>query len=373
MLKNIRLLQNIAKGYIIVSAVVIISMIFYQSFLDSDKSALNNYFIDQDNYIKEFSEKLEIEKLERHLLMRYIKTTQELDVNTTQELDPFLGDFLMSLKLIQMKKDSIKQLSERVYREDYIVKWIFGVISVFGLLLFSTIIFAVKKRNDMRQKEKRDWLYIAAHEMRSSVTPLKMGVDILLNINQSKSEHNQTLEIVANDAKNLENLTEQMLYLYDLSVTKSIEKKPVDIESIIQNVIHEIQSSNKKDLEFSCSIKIEQAILGNTILIERVIKNLIGNAIDFSHLKGVISIEAFNKDNFTIVNIIDQGIGIKDKRKILSSVVSPAKRIDEDGAISHHGLGLKFVRKIMNLHGGKFDINNNKDCKGATATIEFPL
>ena len=73
MLKNIRLLQNIAKGYIIVSAVVIISMIFYQSFLDSDKSALNNYFIDQDNYIKEFSEKLEIEKLERHLLMRYIK------------------------------------------------------------------------------------------------------------------------------------------------------------------------------------------------------------------------------------------------------------------------------------------------------------
>ena len=100
---------------------------------------------------------------------------------------------------------------------------------------------------------------------------------------------------------------------------------------------------------------------------------MIGNAVGFSHLKGAISIEAFDKDNFTIINVIDQGVGFKDKDTILASVVRPAKRVDGGDGISHHGLGLKFVKKIMKLHGGKFDIENNIDGKGVTATVKFPI
>ena len=48
----------------------------------------------------------------------------------------------------------------------------------------------------------------------------------------------------------------------------------------------------------------------------------------------------------------------------------PSARVDEHS--TGHGLGLKLVRRVMKLHDGKFDINNNKDGKGATATIKFP-
>ena len=87
----------------------------------------------------------------------------------------------------------------------------------------------------------------------------------------------------------------------------------------------------------------------------------------------IISIIIICTSVFTIIKIIDQGIGFKDKDAITAGVVRPAKRVDGGDGASHHGLGLKFVKRIMKLHGGDSDIENNIDGKGVTATIKFPI
>ena len=373
MFNNIKSLKTLAYYYFAVSLLTIIAIFSYQGFVDSDKPALDNYFLDQENYIKELNDRNLIRKLEVQLLAQHNIKADDLNEKSAQELNDDLEDFLINLELIQDNSQVIKALKSRVRNEEYYTRLVFITIVVFGLILFVLIIDAIRKHNNAHQKKIKEWVNITFHELRSSVVPLKMGSDILLNIDQTKSERDETLRLLNSDAKKLEDLTTQMLDLYDLGEKESIKVQPVDIEPIIQQAIHGSQSSNKKDLEFSCSIDIEQKIEGNVDLIERVIKNLIGNAVGFSHLKGAISIEAFDKDNFTIINVIDQGVGFKDKDTILASVVRPAKRVDGGDGISHHGLGLKFVKKIMKLHGGKFDIENNIDGKGVTATVKFPI
>jgi len=373
MFNNIKSLKTLAYYYFVVSLLTIIAMFSYQKFIDSDKPALDNYFIEQDNYIKELNDRNLIRKLEVQLLAQHKIKTNDLNEKLTQELDVDLEGFLTNLELMQDNSEVIKALTGRVRFEESLFMYIFITIFGAGLTLFVLIINEIRKHNNAHQKKIKEWVNITFHELRSSVVPLKMGSDILLNVDQTKSERNETLRLLNSDAKKLEDLTTQMLDLYDLGERESIKAQPVDIEPIIQQAVHDSQSSNKKDLEFSYSIDVKQEIEGNADLIERVIKNLIGNAVGFSHLKGTISIEAFDKDSFTIINVIDQGVGFKDKDTILASVVRPAKRVDGGDGISHHGLGLKFVKKIMKLHGGKFDIENNIDGKGVTATVKFPI
>lgn len=370
---NIRFLKTLAYYYFSVSIATIIAIFSYQEFVDSDRPALDNYFIEQENYIKELNEEHLIETLEVRLLSQHQNRTDLRNEKSTQELDDDLEGFLMNLELIKNNSQVIKALKSKVRGAEYYIRWAFIAIIAFGLVLFIAIIVAIRKYNKAHQDKIKEWVNITFHELRSSVVPLKLGSDILLNIDQTKSERDETLRLLNNDAKKLEDLTTQMLDLYDLGEKESIKVQPIDIELIIQEAIHSSQSSNKKDLEFSCSIDIEQKIEGNADLIERVIKNLIGNAVGFSYLKGTISIEAFDKDNFTIINVIDQGVGFKNKDTILASVVRPAKRVNGDDGTSHHGLGLKFVKRIMRLHGGKFDIKNNIDGKGVTATVKFPI
>ena len=99
--------------------------------------------------------------------------------------------------------------------------------------------------------------------------------------------------------------------------------------------------------------------------------NLIHNAMGFSHPEDKVSIEISNAGKAIVIKVIDQGIGIKDKSSVLkNTIIRPTTKIDQKIG---HGLGFKLAQRITTLHNGKFDINNNKDGKGVTATVKFPL
>ncbi len=107
------------------------------------------------------------------------------------------------------------------------------------------------------------------------------------------------------------------------------------------------------------------------LLAEQAIGNIIDNAIDFSPNDSVITIKAFQANNLTSIQVIDQGPGMpKESRGKLFSRFFSLPR--PDTGKHGNGLGLRFVKTIMELHGGKVSLNNRLMENGMEATLSFP-
>lgn len=359
MISQIKLTKYAAIVFITLSVVSIIGYVA-QKIGDQTKLDLKSYTTNKDRLIDDLTTEL-------------LKAHENNVINEETEL----GTFLESLDL-KSKQNSIISLQEeinllesRVADERSFIEYVSIFLIVTASSIFILLILVVKRRN----KKKNEWINSLAHQLQNSVAPISVGISNL-KLDLSEEDRNESLNILYKEAGRLNLLTEKMLQLFSY---KQIRRKNIkeneeelNLESIINKIINDPKLlSNKKNLSLSCSSKIEKPlVLGDKTLIEQLFINLINNAMGFSYPKDEIFIEISNIGKSIIVKVIDQGIGIKDKKKILiDGAVYPTQKIDESKG---HGLGLKLVRRIVILHDGKFDINNNKDGKGVTATVKFP-
>jgi len=102
-----------------------------------------------------------------------------------------------------------------------------------------------------------------------------------------------------------------------------------------------------------------------------MINNLLSNAVKYSDKDPVINIEGFTSDNKLCISVADNGIGINraDQRHIFDKFYRASS-----GNIHKYkglGLGLYYVRKIAEAHGGDVSVNS-KPGKGSIFTVTLP-
>ena len=112
-------------------------------------------------------------------------------------------------------------------------------------------------------------------------------------------------------------------------------------------------------------------IIGNKNHLINVIVNLLDNSIKYSNREPQVRILTFNKDNNFVIKIKDNGIGMSPsiQRKVFDKFYRA-----ESGDIHNvkgHGLGLAYVKKIVDLHRGKINLSS-KYSIGTTFTIYLP-
>ena len=113
-------------------------------------------------------------------------------------------------------------------------------------------------------------------------------------------------------------------------------------------------------------------INGDEDQLNRVFINLIKNSEESflekiekdPDFKGNIDIEIDDINDYIVIRIEDNGLGITDTKKAMTPYFTTKK--------TGTGLGLPIVTKIINEHSGNFSINNKKDKSGALVTISLP-
>jgi two-component system sensor histidine kinase CreC len=108
-------------------------------------------------------------------------------------------------------------------------------------------------------------------------------------------------------------------------------------------------------------------VKGDPFLLHQALSNIVQNAIDFSPSCGSIRIEAKTEANALSLTVEDEGPGLPEyaKSKVFEKFYS-LKRPDTGKKST--GLGLNFVKEVMNLHHGKILLENREE-KGLRATI----
>jgi signal transduction histidine kinase len=225
-------------------------------------------------------------------------------------------------------------------------------------------------------KMQKEFINIAAHELRTPIQPILGLTGELLRSNNSRhrrsaAEQDELLDVIMRNAKRLHRLADDILDVTKIeSESLNIKKEWFNLNDVIANIVKKSQQGDLIKLVYQPrDIFIE----ADKARIAQVVSNILNNAVKFTITKvneegnATININAEKVDDGqTLVSIKDTGISI-------DPGIMP--RLFEKFASKSYqgtGLGLYICKSIIEAHGGKIWAENNADGKGATFSFTLP-
>ncbi len=250
-------------------------------------------------------------------------------------------------------------------------KLIRAEVSATVLSLDSQKIIQCIFRDVTKQKQledlKTEFLSVAAHELKTPITTIKLMLDVL----KRKGEVNPDSKYIQTLDREINHLTKLISELLDISRIETnklnLQFEIFDITKAIKEVVEKMQFiAGGRKLIFAERKKIN--VYGDEERVERVLVNLITNAISHSKENTKIKIAVFNKNKEILVSVKDQGEGIS--KENLKKIFERFFQHKAHGEKMGFGLGLYIAREIVEQHNGKIWV---KSKPGIGSTFYFTL
>lgn len=258
--------------------------------------------------------------------------------------------------------------------DEFISPWIYIVIILVLILVFFGFSVSIILRQNRLSEIKNDFINNMTHELKTPISTISLSSELLMRLDNNDFEKvNKYAAIIFKENKRLEQQVERVL-----NVAK-LDKDQVTLEIERFNV-HEILNEAKESFQlqqFNQGGLIELDlgapdghILADPVHITNVIYNLIDNATKYCEEKPVILIRTFKDRSGFKIEITDNGIGIK--KENLHSIFEKFYRVPTGNIhnVKGFGLGLYYVKLIMDAHKGKIDVKSSLG-KGTSITLLF--
>ena len=237
----------------------------------------------------------------------------------------------------------------------------------------------------VHDKMQKEFINVAAHELRTPIMPIIGLSELLYNKFVNKNENNlkqetlkEYLQTLVRNAYRLQKLVEDIL---DVTKIESrifrLNTELFDLNEVISNVVTDfeniIKNKNSKVQILYKPNRNKIFVNADKTRLTQVISNILDNSLKFTQ-EGFIIIttrittkEKDDKDNKVIVIIKDTGIGIDNE--IFPRLFTKFVTKSNQGT----GLGLFIVKKIIEAHGGKIWAENNSNGIGSTFYFTLPI
>lgn len=254
------------------------------------------------------------------------------------------------------------------------------LLYVLSLLYFKTIYFknlqqleATNKALAITTRQKDQILSTVAHDLRSPISNITNITELIQADKLSQEDKANFLRLIHQSSRSALNLINDLLQNSDTQVRTSMFKT-VELNQLINSWIPSLQlRASEKDIQILThffSMPIDISI--DVDRIERVVTNLVNNAIKFSSEGGKVSIQVSAEYNKAFITVMDQGIGIpKEKQALVFEMFSKAQRIGTAGEKSF-GMGLSICKQIVEQHHGAISVQSEEG-KGSTFIIQLPI
>ena len=243
---------------------------------------------------------------------------------------------------------------------------------------FNIMIERLKEQQDKLLITERyeAWESVArklAHEIKNPLTPIQLSIDSLREKYKNRladegKNFEKYLETINRQIKDIEKLVNEFSNF--ARMPRPILKK-IDIIKLINKSLDFTKLSSKNSINLLSKLK-KQYIKGDEDQLNRVFINLIKNSEESiseqlqkdPNFKGNIDIEIVANNDYIVIRLTDNGIGITDAKKAMTPYFTTKR--------TGTGLGLPIVTKIINEHSGNFSIKNRRDKQGVVITIILP-
>jgi two-component system sensor histidine kinase CreC len=213
------------------------------------------------------------------------------------------------------------------------------------------------------------------HELKSPLTAIKGAAELCLE----EMDHGQQKKFINNiieEANRSHALLEQLLKIAAIeSRTKLEGAESFDFVEILNETKEALMGLwRPKNIEVRISAPQEACtVRGDRLLLFQSVRNLLQNSIEFSPASSVIELTATCKNDEIGVQVKDSGTGIPEfaKTRIFEKFYSLER---PDTKKKSSGLGLSFVKEVIELHQGTITVESpNQNGSGTTVTVKLPV
>jgi PAS domain S-box-containing protein len=220
---------------------------------------------------------------------------------------------------------------------------------------------------------KDEFISMISHELKTPITVI-MGALSTASDERVPLEEARMLigdavihsEILANLVDNLLELSRQQ------SGRLTVLSEPVDVSEAAQKVIRKLDKKSAKHILNAVFEPQLPAALADPLRVERILYNLIDNAIKYSPDGGEVNISARQEGKFLLVSVHDHGPGISrdDQERLFQSFERLGAHVN--GSIQGTGLGLRVCRILTEAQGGRIWVESDKN-RGSVFSFTLPV
>ncbi len=229
------------------------------------------------------------------------------------------------------------------------------------------------------------FLSSVSHDLKTPLTSIKGNAQMLqlrikrgaLSSPQDIARLQQSLETIEGSVKKMRTMIDDLLDLAQLQAGQKLEfdTNEENLVALVERVVQEQQATTTKhQLLFQPTVS-ELLVSIDEIRLERVVGNLLNNAIKYSPVGGEITIRLLQEhretSDWAVLTLQDQGIGIP--AADLPHIFEPFRRADNSkGKIQGTGVGLTSAAQIIEQHAGTITVESEEGV-GTLFTIRIPL
>lgn len=275
----------------------------------------------------------------------------------------------IEIELLHRDKESIPaELSLSPFIEDK--KFAYMICSIHDLRERKKLEEELRKS----EKLKTEFMNIAAHELKSPITPIKGYLELIISDEETTEKIKKWAKISLRNAERLLFLINDILDVARLeSDTMKFNMKQFSIADLLREVAEDVKPIiEDKKLDFIIEIPGDlPSIIGDPDRLSQVFKNLLTNAIKFTD-KGSITLSARRDGDNINIYVKDTGVGIPEAE--LDNIFKKFYQVDmkEKRIAEGTGLGLYICREIVEKHNGSIHAESSPG-EGSTFIVTLPI
>ncbi len=239
--------------------------------------------------------------------------------------------------------------------------------------LANTINLMIERLEKAFQRQK-ELTGDASHELRAPLAVIHAEASLALQKERDTASYQKSLEIIVAEAEHMSGVIKQLLFLARADMGKEDEAlKKLNLTQLLSAVCNDVNILFlEKKLSFNLKIHEQIEVMGNEKLLRNLILNLLTNAIRYTPPGGEIIVALFQKKKEAIISVADNGIGIP--AEALPKIFDRFYRVDKNRSrdAGGSGLGLAISNQIVQIHGGKIEVES-KINQGTTFFVKLHL
>ncbi len=303
---------------------------------------------------------------------RFIELFRKIFVTTMASLFVFaaiVGWFMARRAVagVEMVTQTARQISEGRLKERVPVKKhqdeIDQLAITFNQMLdrIQTLVTGIREMSDN-----------IAHELKSPITRIRGISEVSLTTGASEKEYESMAASTIEECDRLLDMINTMLVISKTEAgVNKLDTQEMDIAAVVRDACELFQSpAEDKDLRLICDAPGNFSISGDNRLIQRMIANLLDNAIKYTPVGESIEVAVQPQNTHAVViTVKDNGVGIGDED--ISRIFERFYRCDPSRSQAGTGLGLSFARTVARVHGGDIAVTSIPN-QGSTFTVTLP-
>ena len=291
-----------------------------------------------------------------------VKSNNYMEVQSGPKYSiPFLNDELSSV--------SYNLIVSFPDKQQYVLSSIIGVATLSFMLTLIVVVIATSALYQIIQQKKlseikNDFINNISHEFKTPIATINLALDAISSSTKNLNDKSISyLGMIREENSRMLSQVENILRISQLEKSSNpFDMEQIDIHEVIEDAIEHVKlivESKKGSIDLSLKA-VDSNISGNSNHLENIIINILDNAVKYSKENPKIVVSSTNINKDIRLCFEDNGIGMdKNTQKLIFEKFYREQNGDIHN-IKGHGLGLSYVKKIIDFHNGKILLESIK-------------